>query len=49
MLLPLYLRGKSPQYPSNRRLGEPLLKNKLLTPAGNRIAAVQPLAQRYTD
>jgi hypothetical protein len=58
MPLPLYSRGKSPQYPSVKRLGglQRQLelygeeKNFFLLPGtGNRILAVQNLARRCTD
>jgi hypothetical protein len=50
---PLYLRGKSPRYPLDRRLGRPQSRSgrrgeeKILGPTGTLV--VQPVASRYTD
>jgi hypothetical protein len=48
---PLYLRGKSPRYPLDRRLGEPQSRSEcrgteknLFSPVGNRIPVIQFVA-----
>jgi hypothetical protein len=54
-LRPLCAWGGSPRFPLDRRLGGPESRSgrygekKNLSPAGNRITAVQPVAHRYTD
>jgi hypothetical protein len=57
-LRPLYLLGKSPWYPLDRRLGEPqsvlgaVVKRKIPSPrreSNLRTPIVQPIAQRYTN
>jgi hypothetical protein len=55
---PLYLQGKSPWYPLDRRLGGPrvvldaVVKRKIPSPhreSNPRAPIVQPVAQHYTD
>jgi hypothetical protein len=57
---PLYLRGKRPRYPFDRRLGGPHNRSrrcgeeKILDPTGTRpptshLFIVQPVANRYTE
>jgi hypothetical protein len=53
--LPLYLPGKNPRYPSDRRLGGSQSRSgscgeeKHLVPAENQTPAVQPVDRRYTE
>jgi hypothetical protein len=52
---PLYLQGKNPWYPFDRRLGGPQSRSgrggeeKFPATAGNRTPIVHSVAQRYTD